>query len=219
MIKGIIFDMDGVLVDSEPVILEASIRGLKEYGVNARHDDFKPFVGAGEDKFIGGVSEKYGVTYKLEMKKRVYEIYLDIVKDKIKLYDNVNKTIEKLYEKGYKLCLASSADMIKINANLMEAGIKKDYFVSVLGSEDVINKKPDPEIFLLAGKNMNIDNKNLMVIEDSINGIKAAKKANMKACAITTSFNKEKLIGAGADFVVDDIWHIIDILGVDENGI
>lgn len=68
---GIIFDMDGVLVDSEPVIRMAAIRGLKEYGVFAKPEDFDPFVGAGEDRFVGGVSEKYGVPYVPEMKALV----------------------------------------------------------------------------------------------------------------------------------------------------
>ena len=54
---GILFDMDGVLVDSEPVITEAAIRALREFGVFAREEDFKPFTGMGENRFIGGVAE------------------------------------------------------------------------------------------------------------------------------------------------------------------
>ncbi len=65
MKKGIIFDMDGVLVNSEPVIEAAAIKGLKEYGLEAKAEDFIPFVGADEDAYIGGVAKKYGQAYKL----------------------------------------------------------------------------------------------------------------------------------------------------------
>ena len=62
-IEAALFDMDGVLVDSEPVILEAALVGLAEYGVKAKPEDFKAYIGAGEDRFIGGVAEKYGLIH------------------------------------------------------------------------------------------------------------------------------------------------------------
>jgi len=129
---GIIFDMDGVLVDSEPVIRMAAIRGLKEYGVFAKPEDFDPFVGAGEDRFVGGVSEKYGVPYVPEMKALVYKIYGDLVEKHLKIYAGVPEMLVRLSKKGYRLALASSADMIKVKLNLKTAGIAFDLFQAVL---------------------------------------------------------------------------------------
>ena len=64
-LRGIIFDMDGVLCDSEPLIAEAAGRMFREkYGVPATPEDFQPFIGTGEDRFLGGVAEKYGVPQK-----------------------------------------------------------------------------------------------------------------------------------------------------------
>ena len=84
-IKGVIFDMDGVLCDSEPFIAAAAIEMFRQtYGINVTRGDFAPFVGAGEDRFIGGVAEKCGV--KLTMprdKARTYEIYLEMIKGKL----------------------------------------------------------------------------------------------------------------------------------------
>ena len=71
----ILFDMDGVLVNSEHRTQQIIIDMLKEMGVQANHEDFVPFTGMGEDRFIGGVVEKYGLTYYPEMKTRVYELY------------------------------------------------------------------------------------------------------------------------------------------------
>jgi hypothetical protein len=64
------------------VIEAAAMAGLKEFGVTAQPEDFIPFVGAGEDNYIGGVSRKYGVPFKREMKDRVYQIYLDLVENR-----------------------------------------------------------------------------------------------------------------------------------------
>ncbi len=206
MIKktGIIFDMDGVLVDSEPVIKAAAIAGLAEYGVNARPEDFDPFVGAGEDKFIGGVAEKYGVRYIKDMKRRVYEICLDLVKDNLKIYEGISGLLGRLSNKGYSLALASSADRIKVEANLDTAGISFSLFETILTGEDVINKKPAPDIFLKAAERLGVMPESCYVVEDAENGIKAAKTAGMKAVGITTSFSYDRLKAQNADFVFDN---------------
>ncbi|GAF76154.1 unnamed protein product, partial [marine sediment metagenome] len=81
---AVIFDMDGVLTDSEPLINEAAISTLKEYGIDAKPEDFDPFVGAGDERYIAGVAEHYELIFKPEMKSRMYEIYLNILPEKIK---------------------------------------------------------------------------------------------------------------------------------------
>ena len=203
-IKNIIFDMDGVLVDSEPVILAAAIKGLEKYGVEAEPEDFTPFIGAGEDRFIGGVAEKYGVKYKKEMKDTVYDIYLDIVSDKLKVFSGTKKVLNELKE-NFKLALASSADMVKIEANLKEADISPSIFKVIIGGDDVTNKKPDPEIYTKTAEKMGVTPESCLVVEDSVHGVKAAKAAGMKCIGITTSFSSEKLNEAGSDIICDSI--------------
>ena len=202
---NIIFDMDGVLVDSEPVIEAAAIAGLKEYGVEAEPEDFTPFIGAGEDRYIGGVAEKYGVAYKKEMKDRVYEIYLEIVDDKLKVFKGTKEVLNQLTDDGYNLALASSADAVKIEANLKVADISQSLFEAIVSGEDVEEKKPAPEIYLKTADKMGEAPATCLVVEDSVHGVKSAKAANMKCAAITTSFSREELKEAGADFVGEDI--------------
>lgn len=212
MALGVLFDMDGVLVDSEAVIEAAAIKGLKAYGVVAQSSDFTPFVGAGEDAYIGGVARKYGLDYKLEMKARVYELYTDMVDDHLKLYDGVNEVLESLKFKGYQLALASSADMIKIKANLRVAHIPAEVFATILGGDDVTHKKPSPEIYLLAAERLGLKPEDCVVIEDALNGIESAKAAGMKSIGIATSFSQEALKESGADHVCTSIKEIIDLI-------
>lgn len=204
----VLFDMDGVLVDSEPVINEAAIMGLAEYGVNAIPEDFLPFVGAGEDKYIGGVAEKYGKAYKTEMKHRVYEIYLEIVKDKIKAFDGIHDLLAVLKENNFKMAVASSADLVKIEANLKAARISQDLFDVIVSGEDVANKKPAPDIYLLAAQKIGSKPGECIVVEDAVNGIIAAKAAGMKCIGVTTSFETEVLKEVNPDFICTNIYDV-----------
>jgi HAD superfamily hydrolase (TIGR01509 family) len=208
--RAVIFDMDGVLVDSEPVILAAAIAGLAEYGVSAQPDDFKPFVGAGEVRFIGGVAEKYGVLYRAEMKDRVYEIYLQIVDGKLKLYPHVNESLHRLHAAGWRLAVASSADRVKVDANLRVARIETELFQVVLSAEDVQHKKPDPEIYLLAAERLGIAQANAIVVEDAVNGIRAAHAAGMRCLALTTTFAEELLEQEHPEWIVADLAAAVD---------
>lgn len=208
---GVLFDMDGVLVDSEPVILAAAIAGLEEYGVSAKPEDFIPFIGAGEDRFIGGVAEKYGVGYRVEMKKRVYEIYLDIVDSNLRVYEGTIELLNKLKQLGCKLALASSADRIKIDANLRVAGIKQDIFDAIISGEEVKEKKPSPEIYLKAAQRIDVPPEKCIVVEDAVNGIISARAAGMKSIGVTTSFDEKTLLSEGADFICNNI---LDVYGI-----
>ncbi len=206
--NAILFDMDGVLVDSEKVITKAALLCLTEFGINASEADFKPFTGMGEDRFIGGVAEKYGAAFVPQMKARTYQIYESIVKDEIYIYPGVLKTLEALKQSGLSLALASSADMIKVRANLRVAGIGFELFDAVLTGESVTDKKPDPAIYLLAAQKCGFPPQNCLVVEDAVSGVLAAKSAGCACAAVTTSFDAKTLKAAGADYIIPEISHL-----------
>ena len=204
-ISAVLFDMDGVLVDSEPVITEAALRALKEWGINAKPSDFREFTGMGEDRFVGGVAEKHNVPYTLDMKHKAYEIYLTIVEDKIVLYQNTVSILKELRDLDLKLALASAADRIKVDANLRAAGIDSELFGTVLSGNDVVNKKPAPDVYLLAAKQVGCAPEKCVVVEDAISGLAAAHAAGMLCICVTTSFAEEKFRERGADYICTDI--------------
>lgn len=202
MIKAVIFDMDGVLTDSEPVINAAAIRGLREYGVNSKPEDFLPFVGAGEDRYIGGVAEKYGVDYQPGMKDRVYQIYLQILPLKLRRFAGVSELLNSIRQAGVELGLATSADRIKMAANLEAIEIPQSWFRAIVVGEDIVNKKPDPEIYLECARKIGVAPAECCVVEDAINGIAAARAATMRCVAVATSFSEAELARqAGPDCI------------------
>src|SRR5512133_1107195 len=110
MIRGVLFDMDGVLIDSEAFICQAAIRMFAENGLHVKEKDFLPFVGAGEDKYIGGVAEKYGFQYAREKHKaRTYEIYNEISKGKLNALPGVHHFLLECKKRGLRTAVVTSA--------------------------------------------------------------------------------------------------------------
>lgn len=212
-IKGVLFDMDGVLIDSEPFILEAAIEGLKQFGVNAQPDDFTPFIGAGETRYLGGPAEKYGVAFRPEMKTVVYAIYADVLKQHPDaVYDGVFDVINSVKAK-YKAAVCSAADLVKVEHNLNAIGVTPAFFDALVTGSDVTRQKPFPDIFLKGAGLLGLPAEQCVVVEDSINGIKAAKAAGALSIGVTTSFTKEELEEKSKpDYIINSIKELPDIL-------
>jgi len=207
---GVIFDMDGVLCDSEPFICEAAIRMLQErHGVTAAPADFVPFVGAGENRYLGGVAQKYGVELNLESDKaRTYAIYLEIIRGRLQPLAGVHEFIADCRRRGLKIAVASSADRTKVDGNLREIGVPGETFDAVVNGLDVVNKKPHPEIFLLAASKLALPADRCLVVEDAPNGVQAAKAATASCLGLTTSFTADQLRQCGANWIAPDLAHV-----------
>ena len=207
-IRAVIFDMDGVLVDSEPLINAAAIAMFKEKGLIVQPDDFLPFVGAGEDRYIGGVAEHYGFPLDVAAaKKRTYEIYLDLVPSLLEAFPGVPDLIQDCRKAGLLLAVASSADLIKVRANLEKIGLPIQLWDTVVTGEAVLNKKPAPDIFLTAAQRLGVRPAECVVVEDALNGLQAAKGAGMRCVAVATTFPSDQLVEA--DEVRDNITDVL----------
>jgi len=205
-IQAVIFDMDGVLCDSEPFICEAARGMFKElYGLDARREDFLPFVGTGENRYIGGVAERYGLDIDIDKSKaRTYEIYLRIIRGRLQPMIGVGEFIDWCRRLGLKIAVATSADLVKMQGNLREIGLPPELFDAVVTGLDIKRKKPAPDIFLLAASRLGLEPARCLVVEDAPNGIRAAKSAGCKCLALTSSFAEGELLAAGADRVSPD---------------
>jgi HAD superfamily hydrolase (TIGR01509 family) len=194
MIRGVLFDMDGVLADSEKFISKAAIMMFSELGLTVQPEDFKPFTGTGENRYIGGVAEKYGLKVNIEkVKARTYEIYTEIIKGNLKPLPGASDFVKSCRDRGFKIAVATSADEIKMNANLKEIGIHASLFHATVNGLEVQNRKPAPDIYLAAAEKTGLKPGECLVIEDAVSGIKAAKSAGCRCLALTTSFDASLL--------------------------
>jgi HAD superfamily hydrolase (TIGR01509 family) len=196
-VTAVIFDMDGVLTDSEPLINEAAVSMFREKGHAVHPDDFIPFVGTGEDRYLGGVAEKHGIALDLpEAKRRTYENYLALVPEKLRAFPGAVEVVRACRAAGLRIVVASSADRIKIEANLNKIGLPADRWDAVISGEDVVRKKPAPDIFLAAAQKLNVSPGACVVVEDAVNGVAAAKAAGMRCVAVAQTFPASRLENA-----------------------
>ena len=207
MIKGVLFDMDGVLVDSETFICKAAIMMFRELGLKVQPEDFQPFVGMGENRYLGGVAEHYGIDVDIEkVKARTYEIYKKIVSGKLSPLPGAHEFISKCRKKGLRLALATSADTIKMEVNLKEIGLSRNSFHSVITGLDVNKKKPFPDIYLRAAKNLGLKPADCLVVEDAVSGIESGKAAGCRCLAVTSYFDAAAL--KEADWICESLLNV-----------
>ncbi len=193
-IEAVIFDMDGVLTDSEPLINEAAVAMFQEKGLAVQPEDFRPFVGTAEDRYIGGVAEKYNFPVDLpSAKKRTYEIYLARVPSSLQAFPGAVELVRVCKNAGLKVAVASSADRIKIDANLKKIGLPPEMWDAIVTAEDVVCKKPAPDVLLVAARRLGLTPERCVVIEDAVNGVQAAKAAGMRCLAVAQTFSPEEL--------------------------
>ena len=207
MIKGVLFDMDGVLADSEPFICKAAIMMFSEIGLKVKPEDFIPFIGTGENRYIGGVAEKYNIAVNIQKAKaRTYGIYQTIIRGNLKPLPGAREFVEECIGHGFRLALATSADKVKMTANLNEIGIPASKFDATINGLDVVNTKPFPDIYIMAAAKIGLKSEECLVVEDAVSGIKAAKSAGCKCLAVNTSFNRSLLYEA--DWICDSLQNV-----------
>jgi len=196
-IRAVIFDMDGVLTNSEPLINTAAIAMFKEKGLMVHPEDFLPFVGTGEERYVAGVAEKYHFPLDaVAAKQRTYEIYLDLVPSQLEAFPGVHDLVRRCRRADLRLAVASSADKIKVVANLKKIELPPETWDAVITGERVEQKKPAPDIFLTAARDLGVLPAQCVVVEDAVNGIEAAKAAGMRCVAVAQTFPAERLQAA-----------------------
>jgi HAD superfamily hydrolase (TIGR01509 family) len=206
-VDAVIFDMDGVLCDSEPFLAEAAGRMFAErFGLEVKPDEFLPFVGTGENRYLGGVAEKYGLCLAMPADKLLtYQIYLHVIRGRLKPLPGVSHFVQECRKRGLKLAVATSADRIKMEGNLKEISLAPETFDVCVNGSEVERKKPDPQIFAVAAERLGVKPEKCLVLEDSPHGIIAAKAIGAPCLALTTSFQESELRSAGADWTASDL--------------
>ncbi|MGM9978820.1 MAG: HAD family hydrolase [Clostridium sp.] len=181
-IKAILFDMDGVIFDTEREYLKEWNKIFEKYGYKMKKEIYVSVMGRGRKKVKEIFKENFGYDLPIE------EMYIEkdkmlkeaIENNKVPLKQGALELLEFLKENGYKTALATSAKKDRVKSQVTHAKINK-LFDAIVCADDIVNSKPNPEIFLKAAEKVNIKPENCIVIEDSEAGIRAAFNAGMIA--------------------------------------
>ncbi|MEK6951508.1 MAG: HAD family phosphatase [Nanoarchaeota archaeon] len=197
--KAVIFDRDGVILDSESTNVNAAVMAFKELGIAIKEEEKEWIVGRHPDDYIKSFLEKYDFSYEEFRKiqsKRYHELF-----ETTPLFEKTIFLIKKLHKMKIPLALTTSSSK-KGTLNLLHRTKLEDVFNVVVTFEDYKRRKPDPESYIITAKKLGLDPKDCVVIEDSIVGVEAAKNAGMKCIAIPNEYTK-KYDFSIADLVVD----------------
>lgn len=184
-LKAVLFDMDGVIVDTEPLHRKAYFKTFEELNADVSEELYTSFTGASTKKVCETLIHTFRLSESHEdiatIKRAHFKDYFYNDED-FDLISGVRDLIEHYHQNDIKLILASSATMTTINMVFEKFGLEK-YFSGKISGADLKESKPHPEIFQLAAKLANEPIENCMVIEDSTNGILAAHRANIFCAA------------------------------------
>lgn len=193
-LKAVLFDMDGVIVDTEPLHRKAYFKTFNDLGIDVSEDLYTSFTGASTKRVCDTLINKFNLkqTYE-EIAKTKRDYFKDYFynDEEFDLIPGVKELIQHYYENGITLILASSATMATINMVFEKFELEK-YFSGKISGAELKESKPHPEVFLLAAKMANEPVENCMVIEDSTNGILASHRANIFCAAYRSPHSKNQ---------------------------
>ncbi|CAN5842169.1 HAD family hydrolase [soil metagenome] len=213
MIKAILMDFNGVIIDDEPIQMKAYQEVLKGEGIDLTEEDYYASMGMDDKTFVENAFSRAEKTPEgnkvLEIIQAKTRKWHDVMAGDVPVFDGVENFIKKM-EKDFALGIVSMAKREEIEYVLERTGLRS-YFLTIISAEDVTNCKPDPEVFLkgfreidaartATGKNPIVHGE-CVVIEDSAAGVSGAKKAGMKTLGITNTVSEAVLREAGANAV------------------
>ncbi len=205
MLKAVIFDMDGVIINSEPMHHKAYHDMFDEVGIQVSKEMYESFTGQSTINICKRLCEHFNLSESPEalvaLKRKHYKQFFD-TDSSLGLIDGVLNLIKNYHESGLTLVLGSSASMSGINMIFERFNLNK-YFKSKLSGADLKQSKPHPEIFIKAAEATGFKKEECLVIEDSTNGIEAAKSAGI-FCVGYDSFHSKNQDYSKADILIND---------------
>lgn len=211
-IKAVIFDMDGVLIDSEPLWRKAMIEGFASIGVLITEEDCKKTTGNRLKEVVEYWFEKLDILDFLptEIEHRIINMLVKLINNEGKAISGVIEVINFCKNKNIKIGLATSSSNQLMEAVLEKLNLKNT-FKSSISAENMEYGKPHPEVFLSCASQLQISPLECIVIEDSINGVIAAKAAFMKVIALPEQENINNHKFSIADYKLNNMQEVLKL--------
>ncbi len=199
--KAAVFDMDGVIIDSGPVHLEAWKRTFEARNLPFDEGRFRQSYGMRDSEVIPrliGIMSDEETQQLADFKSRVFQ---ELIRSSAQVVDGLSEYIERLHEWQVITAVASLASSAEIEAMLSAAGLHEKLQV-IITRDQSMKDKPAPDIFLTAAYRLGFQPSEIVVFEDAVNGVEAARSAGATTVAITTSYSPGEL--SHADLVVEN---------------
>ena len=201
-ISGVLWDMDGVLVDTGELHFQSWVMALTEVGIPFDRDKFRQTFGMNNNGILSILLEHPPEpAFLANVSDRKESLFRQMIRGKVHPMPGVRTWLERLQSMGCRQAVASSAPMANIDALVDEMQIRA-YFSAIVSAYDMPSK-PDPAVFLEAARQLALPPKKCVVIEDAIPGVNAAHRAGMKCIAITTTNPRQDL--SEADIILDNL--------------
>jgi HAD superfamily hydrolase (TIGR01509 family) len=195
---GIIFDCDGVLVDSEKLSCGAWLPVFARRGIKVELEEIEAFIGKSDRAVLEHFNRLHGLSMDDTVIDERLEEYFRTARGRLRSFPGIHAAIESLVHRGIALAVASSGTFDKIRFALAEANLTS-YFPVVCSSTEVARGKPAPDLFLYAATRLGLRPEQCAVVEDSVFGIAAARAAGMVALGFCSGLPPEALLKAGAN--------------------
>ena len=206
-IKAILLDLDGVVIDSEPLHVKSEGRLFSEYGISIDPEDWPQFKGLTPQAVFHFVRTKYNLRENIDIfLEKKYRYLAEAYERELTLFPDVLPFLQH-FQNGFVFALTTSTRRPLTKWVLTKFQLR-DIFQVVITADDVARGKPHPEPYAKTIQKLQLTPPECVVIEDSVNGVKSAKAAGAKCIAVTTSFREHKLLEA--DVLVDRLGEITE---------
>lgn len=201
---AIVFDMDGVLIDSEPLHFEVLNEVLALDGHAVGHAEYEEFIGTTTEFTWQTLIARYGLVRPMDACTALYDqLLLRVLRQPHSPEDGVLALIQRGRQLGLRLGVASSSRRLWIDATLLSLGLS-DAFDAIVSGDDVDRGKPDPQIYLLAAQRLGVVATRCLAIEDAPKGVQSARAAGMAVLGVRTLYTAHLHLD-GAERIVDSL--------------
>jgi beta-phosphoglucomutase len=202
MVEAVLWDLDGVLVDTADFHFEAWQALLGPLGQELSEEEFRRTFGLRNDAILSDLLGDLPREEIARLSERKEALFRERARGRIGALPGALDLLQRLRQRGKKTALVSSTPRENLKLVLGELGVE-DSFQTTIAADDVERGKPDPEGFLLAARRLEVEPRDFVVLEDATGGVEAAKRAGMRCIAVTTTRRREAL--RQADLVVSSL--------------
>lgn len=209
-VKAIIFDLDGLLLDSEPIWEKTDQILLRKRNIIYNHKTRELIRGRGQKEAIEFFKEKFGLEGDTkELIKERRKIFYELLGEQPQLLEGASGLVRKLHKAGYLLAIATGGHTSQKVKEMFKKLDLETYFSLIISSDEVERGKPDPDVYLATAGRLGVKPLNCLVLEDAVNGVLAGKKAGMRAFGVNQDPEiRKRLKEAGADKVFSSLSEI-----------